>query len=92
MDCRHCGSGETVRNGRHAGVQRYRCRSCGRYFRESEPKFGKAVEARALDMYLNNVGIRKIARFTGVACGGAEMDPQGAQGAERATRASCTDR
>ena len=70
MDCRHCGSGETVRNGRHAGVQRYRCRSCGRYCRESEPKFGKAVEARALDMYLNNVGIRKIARFTGASPAG----------------------
>ena len=41
-----------------------------RYFRESEPKFGKAVEARALDMYLNNVGIRKIARFTGASPAG----------------------
>jgi transposase-like protein len=70
MDCRHCGSEETVRNGRHAGVQRFLCRSCGRYFRETEPKFGKAVEARALDMYLNNVGIRKIARFTGASPAG----------------------
>lgn len=70
MRCRGCGSEDTVKNGRHAGVQRYRCRSCGRYFRESEPKFGKAVEAQALDMYLNNVGIRKIARFTGASPAG----------------------
>lgn len=70
MQCRHCGSGDYVRNGSHAGVQRYRCKACGRYFRETEPRFGKAVEAQALDMYLNNVGIRKIARFTGASPAG----------------------
>lgn len=70
MRCRHCGSEDYIRNGRHGGVQRFRCRACGRYFRETEPRFGPAVEARALDMYLNNVGIRKIARFTGASPAG----------------------
>lgn len=70
MECRHCGSGDYVRNGSHAGVQRFRCRGCGRYFRATVPRFGKAVEAQALDMYLNNVGIRKIARFTGASPAG----------------------
>lgn len=65
MRCRHCGSAETKKNGRYRETQRFCCLSCGRYFRESEPKFSQAVRDQALDMYLNNVGIRKIARFTG---------------------------
>lgn len=64
MECRHCGSQETVRNGTHAGAQRFHCRSCQRYFRDRPPKFSAETKARAIDMHLNNVGIRKIARFT----------------------------
>lgn len=70
MECRHCGSAEVRKNGSFEGVQRYRCRACGRYFSDKPRKFGKAVEAQALDMYLNNVGIRKIARFTGASPAG----------------------
>jgi len=65
MNCTHCGSAEWRKNGRHQGVQRYRCTSCGRYFTDKPPKFGRQIEAEALDMYLNNVGIRKIGRFLG---------------------------
>lgn len=65
MHCVHCGGAQVVKNGSFEGVQRYRCRICRRYFTDKPPKFGKQVEAKALDMYLNNVGIRKIGRFLG---------------------------
>lgn len=71
MDCRHCGSDDVVKNGSdRTGAQRFHCRACGRYFRDRAPKFSKAVQAQAVDMYLNNVGIRKIARFTGASPAG----------------------
>ncbi len=65
MVCRHCGSCNIIRNGRQGGVQRFHCRSCQRYSRKRPPKFSAETRALALDMHLNNVGIRKIARFTG---------------------------
>ena len=65
MRCHHCGSEESRRNGSFEGVQRYLCRDCGRSFTSRGERFDKAVKARALDMYLNNVGIRKVARFVG---------------------------
>jgi IS1 family transposase len=42
---------------------------------DKPPRFSAETKAQAVDMYLNNVGIRKIARF---ACRGAALDPQGA--------------
>lgn len=30
MNCRHCSSGRTVRNGKKNGSQRWRCKDCGR--------------------------------------------------------------
>ena len=65
MQCHHCGSEDCRRNGSWQGVQRYGCRGCGRSFTSRGERFDKAVKARALDMYLNNVGIRKVARFVG---------------------------
>ncbi|RKH74516.1 IS1 family transposase [Corallococcus sp. AB045] len=65
MACHHCGSPAFRKNGHSAGVQRYLCRACGRSFSANGERFSKALKAQALDMYLNNVGIRKIARFTG---------------------------
>ena len=67
MMCVHCGSSATIRNGKSGTVQRFHCRSCQRYFRGNAPKFSCEVKAMAVDMHLNNVGIRKIARFTGAA-------------------------
>lgn len=63
MECHHCGSGDWRRNGSYEGVQRYLCRSCGRSFTSRGERISREVKARALDMYLNNVGIRKVARF-----------------------------
>jgi len=65
MQCHHCGSAEYRKNGSYQGVQRYICKHCGRSFTDRGERFSKAVKAQALDMYLNNVGIRKAARFVG---------------------------
>ena len=65
MTCRHCGSEKTRKNGSNYGVQRYKCNTCGRTFVSKEPKFSKKTKQKALLMYLNNVGIRKIALFLG---------------------------
>jgi len=65
MRCHHCGSESYRKNGSFAGVQRYICKGCGRSFTDRGERFSKAVKAQALDMHLNNVGIRKIARFVG---------------------------
>ena len=65
--CIHCGSHHTVRNGSTHGYKRHLCRACGRSF-SSNPipkRFDKSVKDKALQMYLNNVGIRKIALFLG---------------------------
>lgn len=67
MSCHHCGSTAARKNGSYQGVQRYLCKSCGRSFTSRGERFSKAVKAQALDMYLNNVGIRKIGRFVGAA-------------------------
>ncbi len=65
IHCTRCGSSDYRRNGSHGGVQRYRCRGCGAYLNDRKRKFDYSDKARALDMYLNNVGIRKVARFMG---------------------------
>jgi transposase-like protein len=63
--CTHCGSGDYKKNGRYQGSQRDCCRDCGRAFSDKVRKFTYADKERFLDLYLNNVGIRKAARFMG---------------------------
>jgi transposase-like protein len=63
--CTHCGSVNFVKNGSYKGVQKYKCNNCLRWFSNRPKKFSYDDKSRALDMYLNNVGIRKIARFMG---------------------------
>jgi transposase len=65
MNCRHCGSEKTRKNGSNLGIQRYKCKVCGKTFSEKPPKFDEKTRHQALLMYLNNVGIRKTALFLG---------------------------
>jgi transposase-like protein len=65
----YCGSEEYRKNGVYREIQRYLCKGCGRYFSDKVRKFDYATRAKALDMYLNNVGIRKTARFIGASPG-----------------------
>jgi len=62
--CKYCGGG-VWKNGVDKGVQRFRCKECGRYFSDSLPKYGDKDKEKAIQMYLNNCGIRKTALFIG---------------------------
>ena len=63
--CTHCGSSVFKKNGSYKGVQRYRCQNCSRFFSDQPRKFRFEDKEKALEMYLNNVGIRKTAQFIG---------------------------
>jgi transposase-like protein len=65
MQCTHCGSLIYVKNGSYKGCQRYICKSCNRSFSDKVRKFRYSDKERFLEMYLNNVGIRKAAKFLG---------------------------
>jgi transposase-like protein len=51
-----------MKRGLKSGYQRYMCRSCGRYSTDRQPKFSAETKARAVQMYMNNMGIRAIGR------------------------------
>ena len=70
MDCPRCQSQDLIKRGFKSGFQRYRCRACGRHCTDRAPKFSAEAKAKAIDMYVNNVGIRKIARFVGASPAG----------------------
>ena len=63
MTCHHCGSDDYRKNGSFEGTQRFICRSCGRSFTSRGHRIARSVKEQALDMHLNNVGVRKTARF-----------------------------
>jgi len=65
MKCKHCKSGNFIKNGTNRGIQRFICNDCNRTFSCKPPKFGKEIKRQAMLMYLNNVGIRKTALFLG---------------------------
>jgi len=64
--CHHCNSNSFKKNGNTKGVQRYLCKSCKRTFSSNGERYNKSVKEQAVKMYLNNVGIRKIALLLGV--------------------------
>ena len=62
MRCRGCDGADLIKRGHKAGHQRYRCRACGRYSTDSQPRFSGETKAQAIEMYMNSMGIRAIAR------------------------------
>lgn len=62
MKCPDCGGDDLMKRGPKQGFQRYMCRACGRYSTDKAPRFTAAVKAMAIEMYMNNMGIRAIAR------------------------------
>jgi transposase-like protein len=70
MICPGCQGSELRKSGLKQGAQRYRCKACGRYMTDKPRRFSAEVKAQAVDMYVNNVGIRKIARFVGASPAG----------------------
>jgi len=65
MQCTHCGSLNSVKNGSYKGSQRFICKECNRAFCDKVRKFTYADKERFILMYMNNVGIRKAAKFMG---------------------------
>jgi len=61
--CPQCGSNNIRKNGTSRGTARLQCKDCKHTFAQNPIRKSKAIKAQALLMYLNNVGIRKIALF-----------------------------
>ena len=61
--CVHCGSRKYTKNGKNKGIQQYICKDCNRSFSDKPRKFSYDDKERFLEMYMNNVGIRKAAHF-----------------------------
>lgn len=89
MICPRCQSRDLGRSGLKQGAQRYRCRTCGRHMTDKPPRFSAETKAQAVDMYLNNVGIRKIARFVGASPAGVLRWIRKAHAPHRATLCGC---
>ncbi len=70
ITCHHCYSNDYKKNGNTNNVQRYFCNNCKRTFSSNGERFDKSVKEQAIIMYLNNVGIRKIALFLKVSPAG----------------------
>jgi transposase-like protein len=65
-ECKHCHGTNTKKNGKSDGIQRYICDDSCRTFSIRDERFSEASKQKVLQMYLNNVGIRKTALLTGV--------------------------
>ena len=65
-NCPYCNSNKVRRNGKSRGTQRMQCMECKKTFAQNPKRTSKEDKYRAIMMYLNNVGIRKIAIFFGV--------------------------
>ncbi len=63
--CKHCGSVEKVKNGYVHGKQRYKCKDCGKSYREGDlrEKYSNEQRLRVIKWYLEGVGIMSIERM-----------------------------
>jgi transposase len=46
LPCKHCGSGEWVKQGQTRGKQRYRCKDCDRHFVQGDGRVNEALPAK----------------------------------------------
>ena len=72
ISCPHCESNDIQANGKHKGVQRYRCKSCGKNFSETTGTplawlKKKDKWSHYLHCMLNGYSIRKCATEVGIA-------------------------
>jgi len=68
IKCKFCGSKHLVKNGFMNGKQRYRCRDCNKNPIIGDKRIKHSLQKRklALTMYINNMGIRAIARVLSI--------------------------
>ncbi len=64
VNCKHCGIDDHVKNGYVNGKQRYKCKGCGKTFREGDKrvKYSHETKMRVLKWYLEGAGIMSIER------------------------------
>lgn len=64
MLCKYCKSENTCKAGYLVGKQRYKCKSCGKYFTDTPPR-GRSREdkLKALQLYSEGMSYRGIGRF-----------------------------
>ena len=63
MNCPKCGSTACVKDGIVKGKQRHKCKSCGYRHTVQQRGMGVAIKREALQLYLEGLGFRSIARF-----------------------------
>ncbi len=63
MNCPKCFESNYVKCGKQRGMQRYKCKTCSKVFQEKKEKYSNEFRLRCIEMYINNVGIRKIAKL-----------------------------
>jgi len=68
LTCKHCGSEKVIKDGIVYNKQRYKCKSCGRTFREGDERLKYSLEqkVRALKLYKEGMGLRSIERIEGI--------------------------
>ena len=67
MSCPKCQNRKSVKSGHHLGKQRYKCKKCGCQFtREEQRGKGKEVKALAINLYVNGLSFRAIAKIVNV--------------------------
>ena len=50
FNCPYCGSAKIVKNDRHSGKQRYRCKDCSKQFNDTGAVGGRHATAEQIDM------------------------------------------
>ena len=61
--CPKCGSTKTVKHGFIKTYQKYVCKDCNSIFSDKPKKYSDEFKMQAIEMYLNNTGVRKTAMF-----------------------------
>lgn len=68
IQCKFCGLNKYVKNGFVHGVQRYKCKDCLANFvsGDKRQKYTSADHLKVIKLQLENCGIRRIERLTGI--------------------------
>ena len=68
LKCKHCGSKCKVKNGYVNGKQRYKCKGCGKTYREGDlrERYTNEKRLKVIKWYLEGAGIMSIERMEGV--------------------------
>ena len=70
MNCKFCESKKVTKNGYSRGVQRYRCKRCGKNCisgdKRGSQKYPAETKNMVIKMYLNNCGLRRISAIINI--------------------------